>query len=41
MTEHNRYQTAMAREIREIPAKAERLLAEHDLIVRPKIACPS
>src|ERR1700686_2087972 len=33
MIERDRYQTAMAREIREIPAAAERLLAERELIV--------
>src|ERR1700688_430932 len=32
MIERDRYQTAMAREIREIPAAAERLLAERELI---------
>ena len=32
MIERNRNQTAMAREIREIPASAERLLAERELI---------
>src|ERR1700692_1022701 len=32
MIEHDRAQTAMAREIREIPLTTERLLAEHDLI---------
>src|SRR3979411_2242187 len=32
MIEHDRFQTAMAREIREIPGTAERLLAEHDLV---------
>jgi glucosamine--fructose-6-phosphate aminotransferase (isomerizing) len=32
MIEHDRYQTAMAREIREIPGKAECLLAECQLI---------
>src|ERR1700675_1048202 len=33
MIERDRYQTAMAREIREIPAAAERLLPERELIV--------
>src|ERR1700739_4481863 len=32
MTDDDRFQTAMAREIREIPTTAERLLAEQDLI---------
>ena len=32
MIEHDRAQTAMAREIREIPLTTERLLAEHDLV---------
>jgi glucosamine--fructose-6-phosphate aminotransferase (isomerizing) len=32
MIERDRFQTAMAREIREIPGTAERLLAEHDLV---------
>ena len=32
MIERDRFQTSMAREIREIPATAERLLAEHDLV---------
>src|ERR1700720_2309423 len=32
MTQHDRAQTAMAREIREIPLITERLLAEHDLV---------
>src|SRR5882724_2446961 len=32
MIERDRFQTFMAREIREIPATAERLLAEHDLV---------
>src|ERR1700726_148213 len=32
MIEHDRTQTAMAREIREIPLTTERLLAEHDLV---------
>jgi glucosamine--fructose-6-phosphate aminotransferase (isomerizing) len=32
MIQHDRAQTAMAREIREIPLTTERLLAEHDLV---------
>jgi glucosamine--fructose-6-phosphate aminotransferase (isomerizing) len=32
MTDHDRTQTAMAREIREIPLTTERLLTEHDLV---------
>src|SRR5258707_13623622 len=32
MIERDRAQTAMAREIREIPLTTERLLAEHDLV---------
>ena len=32
MIEHDWAQTAMAREIREIPLTTERLLAEHDLV---------
>src|ERR1700719_1082601 len=32
MIQNDRAQTAMAREIREIPLTAERLLAEHDMV---------
>ena len=32
MIQHDRAQTAMAREIREIPLSTERLLAEQDLV---------
>src|SRR6267378_3783736 len=32
MIQHDRAQTAMAREIREIPLTTERLLADHDLV---------
>jgi hypothetical protein len=32
MIQHDRAQTAMAREIREIPLTTERLLAEQDLV---------